>query len=234
MPEAGQDVESFVQQLRPLLAVGGLAESLEAGLGRAQPDGEDDTPAGEPVERRRLARELPGAHARQRCKQRAELDPLGPHRGGGQRDPGVDAPDGFPDEEPIPARLLRLVGAVGGSARVAEWEDKSVAHHRHSFQLLLSSFIAGQAAARNGPAAIRCRIADRSPNGPGCTRSTRLPRPRPASRSGRVPAPSPGRALARRQRSRMARSRCDSARYRLVTLGCLPGHVGPVAGPGTL
>ena len=42
-PQAGDDVESFVEQFGARLAIGHLAKFDEAGIDRAQADGEDHT-----------------------------------------------------------------------------------------------------------------------------------------------------------------------------------------------
>ncbi len=138
-PEAGDDVEPFVQEFRTCPAIGHLTELGPPGLGCAEPDRQDDPPAREVVEGGGFAGELPRAHPRQRRQHRPEPDPLRPHGGGGQRHPGINAPGRFPDEEAIPTSPLREFGVFCGDAGVAKGQHKSVAHRsllytRHRFK----------------------------------------------------------------------------------------------------
>lgn len=127
-PEAGEDVEAFIEELGAGLAVRGFAEAAEAGIGRAETDGEGHASTGEDIECGGLAGELPRAHAGDGGDHRAEADALGAHGGGGEGDPGIDAPDGLPDEEAVPAGGLGFLGEIGGDAGVAGGEDESVVH----------------------------------------------------------------------------------------------------------
>ena len=101
---------------------------------RAQPHGQHDPPAGEMVERHRLARELPGAATGGRGHDRPEADPLGAHGNSGQRHPRVvdriGARNGhaIPIEDAVPTGIFRFRGHRGDLMDVARGEDDSVAH----------------------------------------------------------------------------------------------------------
>src|SRR5205814_2535300 len=99
-----------------------------AGVRGAEPDGQDHPAAGQVVQRGGLAGQVPRPAPGQRREHRAQADPGGGHRRGGQRHPGVDTPDRFPDEEAVPAVLLGEGGEVGRGARITPGEDESVLH----------------------------------------------------------------------------------------------------------
>jgi hypothetical protein len=117
-PEASQQVQAFIQALGEHDRVGRLAEAAEFVLDRpAQARTEDHLSAAEGVQGGHLAGELLRTPPGDRGDQRAQPDPGGRQRRGGQQHPRIAegpavAPvhDVIPDEQPVPARLLRRRG----------------------------------------------------------------------------------------------------------------------------
>ena len=125
-----QSAIHIIEQLCPRRPAGVVLEQPEARLdGRdPEPDGEDHPAAGEVVDRHCLPGQLPRPASRQRGEHGPEPDALGPHRGCPEHHPGVDGPDPFPDEEAVPAVLLRECGELGGAARITAGHDEAVLH----------------------------------------------------------------------------------------------------------
>jgi hypothetical protein len=84
-PEGGQELERLVQPGGDVVRRRALAERDRVAR-LAQPDAEDEAPAGEVVERRHLLRQLPGAAPCERRDERAEAEPVGRERDRRQRD----------------------------------------------------------------------------------------------------------------------------------------------------
>lgn len=115
--QAGEDVEALIEHPRPSAVVDLLAETAQllAACVEAEADAEDHPAAGQLIDGDHLAGNDLRAPAGQRRHHRAELDPLGRHRDGRERDPRVGrragrsaVADVVPHEEPVPA------GRVGG------------------------------------------------------------------------------------------------------------------------
>jgi len=105
-PEPAQNVQSLVEQLAAPNLVGLLPERFVAAVGRAEADADDHPPVGEPIDGGDLPSELPWLAAGKRRQHRPQPNLLGAARGHGQRDPRVDTPHGFPDEQSIPTVKL--------------------------------------------------------------------------------------------------------------------------------
>ena len=98
-----------------------------AELVAAQADAEREPTAAEPVERRCFPGDLDRPTSCERGDQRAEPDSLGGAGHRCQRDPRVGHVDHWlhvaqvvPDEDSVPARLLRLGGQLRGDRRVGQ------------------------------------------------------------------------------------------------------------------
>ncbi len=120
-PQPGQHRQALVQLLGADLAVGVFAEVAEAGVDGAEAHGEDDAPAGKPVEGGCFAGQLPRAQDGQWGQHGAQADALGQHGSGGEGDPGIRPPDGLPDEEAVPTGLFGLAGELRRGMGVSGW-----------------------------------------------------------------------------------------------------------------
>jgi hypothetical protein len=128
-PGGGQDVQRLVEHRRsgPVLELLARLGQFAAGLVVAQADAEDEPAAAEPVERGGLPGDLGRPAAGERRDHGAEPHPVGGGRDRRQRDPRIGhVPDRgppaqvVPDEDPVPAGLLRLGGQTGHHHRVGE------------------------------------------------------------------------------------------------------------------
>ena len=108
-----------------------VAEALV--VERAQAHRQDEPAAGQDVERRGLAGELPGPPPAGREHHRPEPDPLGPHRHRREQHPrvvhlAVADGDRVVREHGVPARSLGRGGEVGLGERIAAGDDDAVLH----------------------------------------------------------------------------------------------------------
>jgi hypothetical protein len=128
-PGSGQNVQRPVEHRRAPAVVELLAGrgQLVAGVVVAQADAEDEAAAAEPVERRGLPGHLGRPAAGEGRDHGAEPHPFGGSGDRRQRDRRIGhLPDGrppaqvVPDEDPVPAGLLRLGGQTGDHNRVGQ------------------------------------------------------------------------------------------------------------------
>ena len=123
-PERGDDLERFVEHPPPYDPVDGVAERPELLLVvGTEPHSEDEPPAGDPVERHRLAGDLGRPAPGQRRDHRAQEHPLGRQRHRGECDlrvgRGLAVPaEVVPAEHRLPAGLLGEPGQAGQRPRV--------------------------------------------------------------------------------------------------------------------
>ena len=133
-PQASQDVQPLVQQLGARLAVGRLAHLAEAAVvQRAKANRQNEPPARELVNRHRLARQLPG----RRRENGVSIAPIRTRLvcdgDRGEHHPGVEHRAMrtrwrcHPNEDAIPASILRLARHRHDLARVAAGDDEAIA-----------------------------------------------------------------------------------------------------------
>src|SRR6266849_1328930 len=123
-PQAIEDIEAFVEYLRPFFTIQLFPDFREATIvGYAQSNGQDEAPIGEVIERDGLARHFPGSPARKRryhCSQAYALRASG---NGSQYHPGVVGRfvahiDTIPDKDTIPACPFRVYGQISNYASI--------------------------------------------------------------------------------------------------------------------
>ena len=140
-PERSHQGEALVEPVPALDRAARVAEGLEVGRS-AEADAEDEPAAREPVDPRRLVRELPRQATRGRRDHRPQHEPRAFGHDGQDR-PGIDAAHGairerdevVVDEEPVPLALLRQDGDVDQRPGLAEEAEvraiDTEAHGRH-------------------------------------------------------------------------------------------------------
>ena len=133
-PEALEDRQRLVEALGADARLGRLADVAErAVVERPEPDRQHEPSVRQPVDRHRLAGELPRPAPGRRREDRAERDPRGPHRHRRHDDPrvvrvGQADRDPVPREDAVPARGLGLRGELGLGPRVARGDDDPGLH----------------------------------------------------------------------------------------------------------
>ncbi|GGM11017.1 hypothetical protein GCM10011594_33710 [Nakamurella endophytica] len=120
-------VEEFDADLASLVPFEGQPSRVE----RAEPHGQLQAPTGQVVQGGRAAGQVPRPDAGQRRQQRAEAYPLGPHRGGGEGDPGVRPPHRLPREDGVPPCGLGRDGELGELAGGGLADDDAVPAAAH-------------------------------------------------------------------------------------------------------
>lgn len=134
-PEPREDGERLVELLGARAPVGRLADRTEATIvERAEAYRQDQPPAGEPVDGRRLTSHLPRPAARERVDDRAERDALGDHgHRAHERERVLDRDvvadmDAVPGKDAVPAGGFRGPSKVDLLPRVASSDDDPVPH----------------------------------------------------------------------------------------------------------
>jgi len=132
-PQRPEQIEALVEDVAALARVGRLSEARQlTSRIDAEPDAEDEPPSREVVERHRLAGELLGTATHDRRDHRPDPHAARHHRDGRQRDPRIGdlgrlagrAEHVIPQEEPVPAALLRCGRQVHQRPDVCEWADR--------------------------------------------------------------------------------------------------------------